>query len=75
MRVGKVFVVVSEHLELLERHAPIVRFNEGEYFLPASVESFVQRCELWERTGPAERRQVAAAEPSTSTGSWRPRAA
>ncbi|MCA1783412.1 MAG: hypothetical protein LC679_14925 [Intrasporangiaceae bacterium] len=51
----------SEHLELLEQHAPIVRFNEGEYFLPASVESFVERCELWERTGPAERRQVAAA--------------
>lgn len=49
------------HLELLERHAPIVRFNEGEYFLPASVESFVQRCELWERIGPGERRQVAAA--------------
>ena len=49
------------HLELLERHAPIVRFNEGEYFLPASVESFVARAELWERTGPAERRLLAPA--------------
>ncbi|KGM14214.1 hypothetical protein [Cellulomonas bogoriensis] len=48
-------------LELLERHAPIVRFNEGEYFLPASVESFVERSELWERTGPSERRLVAPA--------------
>lgn len=50
-----------DHLELLERHAPIVRFNEGEYFLPASVESFVSRAELWERTGPGERQRVAAA--------------
>lgn len=48
-------------LELLRRHEPIVRFNEGEYFLPASVESFVAAAELWERTGPNERRRVAAA--------------
>ncbi|MCE0487445.1 hypothetical protein [Ornithinimicrobium sediminis] len=46
-------------LELLERHAPIVRFNEGEYFLPASVESFVEQAELWERTGPSERARIA----------------
>lgn len=47
--------------ELLERHAPIVRFNEGEYFLPASVEAFVGAAQLWERTGPATRRLVAEA--------------
>ncbi len=50
-----------ESLELLERHAPVVRYNDGEYFLPASVESFVERAQLWERTGPTERRLVAEA--------------
>jgi hypothetical protein len=53
--------VDHEHRELLERYAPIVRFNEGEYFLPASVESFVERAELWERTGPSERTLLAPA--------------
>lgn len=48
-------------LDLLRRFEPIVRFNEGEYFLPASVESFVQRAELWERTGPSSTRMVAPA--------------
>lgn len=45
---------------LLARHEPIIRFNEGEYFLPASVDAFVERAELWERTGPGSRRRVAA---------------
>jgi hypothetical protein len=48
-------------LDLLRRFEPVVRFNEGEYFLPASVESFVQRVELWERTGPSSTRMVAPA--------------
>lgn len=48
-------------LDLLRRFEPIVRFNEGEYFLPASVESFVGRAELWERTGPSSTRMVAPA--------------
>jgi hypothetical protein len=48
-------------LELLRRFEPIVRFNDGEYFLPASVESFVERCELWQRTGPSSKRLVVAA--------------
>src|SRR3954447_23061302 len=45
--------------ELLERHAPIVRFNQGEYFLPSSVDAFVRVAQLWERTGPSSRRLVA----------------
>jgi hypothetical protein len=48
-------------LNLLARHAPIVRFNQGEYFLPASVEAFVARAELWERTGPQSRELTAEA--------------
>ena len=47
--------------DLLRRHEPVVRFNEGEYFLPASVESFVERCELWERTGPSSKQLIAPA--------------
>lgn len=47
--------------QLLDRHAPVIRFNEGEYFLPASVDAFVERAQLWERTGPSTRRLVADA--------------
>ena len=47
--------------ELLARFEPVIRFNEGEYFLPASVEAFVGCAELWERTGPGSRRCVATA--------------
>ncbi len=50
----------ARDLALLRRFEPIVRFNEGEYFLPASIESFVRVAELWERTGPSDRRLAAA---------------
>ena len=59
--------VVDQHgcggtdLQLLRRFEPVVRYNEGEYFLPASVESFVRRAELWERTGPSSKQIVAPA--------------
>jgi hypothetical protein len=46
---------------LLARFEPVIRFNEGEYFLPASIESFVARAELWERTGPSSRELVVSA--------------
>ena len=46
---------------LLARFEPVIRFNQGEYFLPASVEAFVGSCELRERTGPGRTRQLAAA--------------
>ena len=47
--------------ELLRRFEPVVRFNEGEYFLPASVDAFVRLAELWERTGPSDKQLLAAA--------------
>lgn len=50
-----------DDLELLRRHEPIVRFNEGEYFLPAAVEAYIAAAELWERTGPTTRQLVAPA--------------
>ncbi|HQZ32792.1 MAG TPA: hypothetical protein PK020_00135 [Ilumatobacteraceae bacterium] len=46
---------------LLARFEPVVRFNQGEYFLPASVEAFASASELWERTGPGRATQVAVA--------------
>ncbi len=52
---------VGPDLALLQRFEPVVRFNEGEYFLPASIESFVHVAELWERSGPSDKRIVAAA--------------
>jgi hypothetical protein len=51
----------ADDLELLRRFEPVVRFNEGEYFLPASVESYVRVAELWERTGPSDKQLVAPA--------------
>lgn len=53
---------------LLARHAPILRFNEGEYFLPLSVEAYLGLCELWEHAGPGERRRVAARGELTPDG-------
>ncbi len=36
-------------LHLLRRFEPILRFNEGELFLPAAVEDYVRCCELFGR--------------------------
>lgn len=51
--------------ELLRRFEPILRFNEGELFLPAAVEDYVGRCELLERTVDGE--HVVVAEKGTLT--------
>lgn len=48
-------------LDLLRRFEPILRFNEGELFLPAAVEDYVRCCELFER-GPDGRRALLAAK-------------
>lgn len=37
-----------EDLALLRRFEPILRFTEGEFFLPAAVDDYVGRCELLE---------------------------
>ncbi len=48
-------------LELLRAYEPVVRLNEGELFLPASVEEYVACCELRERVPGEGARVVAAA--------------
>jgi hypothetical protein len=35
-------------LELLQRFEPIVRYTEGEHFLPMDVDRYVAECSLWE---------------------------
>ena len=46
-------------LSLLRRFEPILRFTEGEFFLPASVDDYVRCCELLEH-GPDRQRVVLA---------------
>jgi hypothetical protein len=33
-------------LELLRRHEPILRFTQGELFLPMPVQGYVEACDL-----------------------------
>ncbi len=41
----------AEDLRLLRRYEPVLRFTEGELFLPMPVEDYLKKCGLW-RTGP-----------------------
>jgi hypothetical protein len=45
----------AEDLRLLRRYEPVLRFTQGELFLPMPVEDYLQNCSLW-RTGPRRRR-------------------
>ena len=45
----------AEDLRLLRRYEPVLRFTEGELFLPMPVEDYLERCSLW-RTGSRRRR-------------------
>jgi hypothetical protein len=40
----------AEELRLLRRYEPVLRFTEGELFLPMPVEDYLRTCSLW-RTG------------------------
>jgi hypothetical protein len=41
----------STDAELLARHAPAVRFDDRELFLPTDVDRYVEQCTLWDRFG------------------------
>lgn len=47
-------------LALLRRFEPIIRFTEGEYFLPVSADAYVRRCELLARRDRGDAAVVAA---------------
>jgi hypothetical protein len=44
------WVGAADDLRLLRRYEPVLRFTEGELFLPMPVEDYLERCSLW-RTG------------------------
>jgi len=48
-----------DDVALLRRFEPIVRFTQGEYFLPASVDGYVRLCELLEKRGRGDAALVA----------------
>ncbi|MGI9645261.1 MAG: hypothetical protein ACR2O6_08140, partial [Ilumatobacteraceae bacterium] len=50
----------ANDLELLRAHEPVVRFNEGELFFPASADEYVACCELLEHVAGEDARVVAA---------------
>jgi hypothetical protein len=53
--------VGERDVALLRRFEPIVRFTDGELFLPASVDEYVRCCQLLER-GPDRKQLVAVPE-------------
>jgi hypothetical protein len=40
----------ADDLRLLRRYEPVLRFTQGELFLPMRVEDYLEKCSLW-RTG------------------------
>ena len=58
---GTAGVGAAEDLRLLRRYEPVLRFTEGELFLPMPVEAYLGKCSLWRtgakrgRGGPTER--------------------
>jgi hypothetical protein len=40
-------VAGAENLWLLRRYEPVLRFTQGEHFLPMPVESYLEKCSLW----------------------------
>ncbi len=45
-------------LELLRAFEPVIRYNEGELFFPASVEGYLAACDLLQGTSERDRRVV-----------------
>jgi len=43
--------MTSDDLRLLRRYEPVLRFTEGELFLPMPVDDYLEGCSLW-RSGP-----------------------
>jgi hypothetical protein len=58
---GTAGVGAAEDLRLLRHYEPVLRFTEGELFLPMPVEAYLGKCSLWRtgakrgRGGPTER--------------------
>ncbi|HEY4464021.1 MAG TPA: hypothetical protein VGN41_15255 [Streptosporangiaceae bacterium] len=46
----------SEDLSLLRRYEPVLRFTQGELFLPMPVPAYLETCALWRPAGPGRSR-------------------
>lgn len=55
-------------LALLRRYEPVLRFTEGEHFLPVAVGPYLRRCSLWSVRSPRPAGPVAAAGELTPEG-------
>ena len=64
----------TEHTQLLRQYEPVLRFTQGELFLPMPVEQYIQGCSLWRPAAPGQPRRrtqperVCAPGDLTSTG-------
>ena len=44
----------AEDLWLLRRYEPVLRFTQGELFLPMPIELYLDKCSLWRSASPGE---------------------
>ena len=62
MGVDEVAAAAAEDLRLLRRYEPVLRFTQGELFLPMPVASYLSRCSLWRSAGPGRPRRGGRSE-------------
>jgi hypothetical protein len=61
----------AKDLRLLRRYEPVLRYTEGELFLPMPVEDYLEKCSLW-RTGSRRGRGRGAAQRLCAPGELTP---
>jgi hypothetical protein len=52
---GVATAAAAEDIRLLQRYEPVLRFTQGELFLPMPVESYLNKCSLWRSAGPGRK--------------------
>ena len=62
----------ADDLRLLRRYEPVLRFTEGELFLPMPVEDYLERCSLWRSGSRRGRRRAGASERFCAPGELTP---
>jgi len=62
----------ADDLRLLRRYEPVLRFTEGELFLPMPVEDYLERCSLWRSGSRRGRRRAGAGERFCAPGELTP---
>ena len=64
----------AEDLWLLRRYEPVLRFTQGELFLPMPIELYLDKCSLWRSASPGENSGRAAPERIRAAGELTPAA-